>query len=130
MEGEELSGCDLETSIEKNLGLIIMTKFGEHRSDPSFGCEIWDLDFELIISARMWEEKLRQSLLKSITSHEQRLVNIEIGVTISDMEKYNVLNQFTEIKKRVDIQITGAIKKTGELFRFHTNLFLSPLTVD
>lgn len=129
-EGRELPACDLETSIQKSLELIITTKFGEHRSDPTFGCEIWDLDFELIVSARLWEEKLRQSLLKSITSHEHRLTNIEINATISDIEKFNVLKQFTEIKKRVDIHITGQMKKTGEMFVFHTALFLSPLSVD
>jgi phage baseplate assembly protein W len=130
MAGKELPDCDLETSIHKNLELIIMTRFGEHRGDTSFGCEIWDLDFELIISARLWEEKLRQSLLKSITSHENRLAGTEISVAITDMEKFSVLKQFSEIKKRVDIIINGLIKKTGEPFAFHTNLFLSPLSVD
>ena len=130
MEGKSLASCDLETSIHNNLELIVTTKFGEHRSDQTFGCEIWDLDFELIVSARLWEEKLRQSLLKSITAHEQRLSGAEINVAISDVEKFNVLKQFTEIKKRVDIRITGSIKKTGEAFAFHTNLFLSPLSVD
>src|SRR5829696_5307895 len=130
MEGRELPVCDLETSVHKNLELIITTKFGEHRSDPTYGCEIWELDFELIVSARLWEEKLRQSLLKSIIIHEQRLTNVELSVSISDMEKYNVLRQFTEIKKRVDIVVSGLIKKTGEPFSFHTNLFLSPLSVD
>lgn len=129
-EGRELPACDLETSIQKSLELIITTKFGEHRSDPTFGCEIWNLDFELIVSARLWEEKLRQSLLKSITSHEHRLTNVEINAAISDIEKFNVLKQFTEIKKRVDIQVTGQMKKTGEMFVFHTALFLSPLSVD
>lgn len=130
MMGGELPLCNMEHSIEKNLELIILSRFGEHRSDPAFGCEIWDLDFELIISARMWEEKLKQSLLKSITTYEQRLSNIEIGVAITDIEKYNVLKQFTDLKKRVDIQLTGLIKKTGEPLTFHTNLFLSPLSVD
>jgi phage baseplate assembly protein W len=130
MSGNELPACDLETSIHKNLELIITTKFGEHRSDPSFGCEIWELDFELIVSARLWEEKLRQSLIRSITSHETRITNTEIAIAVSDIEKYNVLKQFTEIKKRVDIKVDGVIKKTGEPFFFHTNLFLSPLSVD
>lgn len=129
-EGKELLATDLDTSITKHLELIITTKFGEHRNDPTFGCEIWNLDFELIVSARLWEEKLRQSLLKSITTHEYRLSNVTITVAITDMEKYNALKQFTEIKKRVDIQISGLIKKTGEPFTFRTNLFLSPLSVD
>ena len=130
MAGNELAKSDLETSIHNNLELIITTKFGEHRSDASFGCEIWELDFELIVSARLWEEKLRQSLLRSINSHETRLSNTEIAVAVSDIEKYNMLKRFTEIKKRVDINLEGTIKRTGEPFFFHLNLFLSPLSVD
>ncbi|HRI19480.1 MAG TPA: GPW/gp25 family protein [Panacibacter sp.] len=128
MEGNELPACDLVQSITKNLELIIMTRFGEHRSNPSFGCEIWDLDFELIVSAAKWEEKLRQSLFKSISEHEHRLINTEINVAITDMEKFNIFKNYTEVKKRVDINVTGVMHKTGESFNFHTNLFLSPLS--
>ena len=130
MEGNELPSIDLIQSITSNLELIIVTRFGEHRSDPSFGCEIWDLDFELIVSARLWEEKLRQSLLNSVTHHEHRLTDVEVNVEITDVEKMNYIKRFTEIKKRVDILVEGLIRKTGESFYFRTNMFLSPLSLD
>ncbi len=130
LEGNELSNCDLKDSITNTLELIIMTRFGEHRYDPSFGCEIWDLDFELIVSENKWEETLRQSLLRSITSHEHRLSNIQLKVEINEIEKFHLLKQYAEIKKRVDIQLSGTIHKTGELFTFNNSLFLSPLSVD
>lgn len=129
LQGEDLPNCDLKESITKTLELIIMTRFGEHRHDPSFGCEIWDLDFELIVSENKWEEKLRQSLLKSITTHEHRLSDIQLAVSISEIEKSHVLKQHAEIKKRVDIALTGTIQKTGEFFKFNNSLFLSPLAV-
>ena len=130
LEGKELANCDISQSISKNLELIIMTRFGEHRNNYDFGCEIWDLDFELIISESLWEEKLRQSLLKSIGSHESRLSDIEIGVKISEVEKFQLAKQQTEVKKRVTVNISGTIHKTGEPFSFDTSLFLSPLSVD
>jgi phage baseplate assembly protein W len=130
MEGNELATCSLAYSITRNLELIIITRFGEHRSDPSFGCEIWELDFELIVSARMWEEKLRQSLLRSVITHEHRLTNTEVSVAITNVEKFNVFRHFTEIKKRVDIHVTGIVHKTGEPFSFRTNMYLSPLCLD
>lgn len=130
LEGNELPNCDLKESITKTLELIIMTRFGEHRHDPSFGCEIWDLDFELIVSENKWEEKLRQSLLKSITTHEHRLSNIQLAVSITEIERFHLLKQHAEIKKRVDIELTGIIQKTGESFKFNNSLFLSPLAVD
>lgn len=130
MEGNELPTCDLVQSITQNLELIIMTRFGEHRNDPSFGCEIWDLDFEVIVSASLWEEKLRQSLLRSVLTHEHRLSDTKVDVKIVDIEKFNAFKQSTEIKKRVNIDVSGIIHKTGEAFTFYTNMFLSPLSLD
>jgi len=129
MQGNELPTCDITESITKNLQLIIMTRFGEHRSNPDFGCEIWELDFELIISESMWEEKLRQSLLKSIASHENRLTGIDIQVNINEIERFHLLKKQPEIKKRVTIKLNATIQKTGEPFAFDTSLFLSPLSV-
>jgi phage baseplate assembly protein W len=130
LSGNDLPTCDLVASVSNNVELIIMTKFGEHRSNSSFGCEIWDLDFELIISEKKWEEKLRQSLLKSITNHERRISDVKLNVEITEIEKYSSLRQFTEIKKRVKITLLATIVKTGEAFTYSTNLFLSPLSVD
>lgn len=130
LEGYDLPNCDLKESITKTLELIIMTRFGEHRHDPTFGCEIWDLDFELIVSENKWEEKLRQSLLKSVTTHENRLSGIQLNVEITEIEKFHLLKQYAEIKKRVDIRLTGTIHKTGESYNFNNSLFLSPLAVD
>lgn len=130
LEGHELATCDLPRSITKNLELIIMTRFGEHRCNPEFGCEIWELDFELIISENLWEEKLRQSLLKSIASHETRLSNIDIEVDINEIERFHYVKKQPEIKKRVTIKLSATIQKTGEPFTFDTSLFLSPLSVD
>ncbi|MEO7306564.1 MAG: GPW/gp25 family protein [Ferruginibacter sp.] len=129
LEGDVLANCDLKESITKTLELIIMTRFGEHRHDPSFGCEIWDLDFELIVSENKWEEKLRQSLLKSVTTHEHRLSDIQLVVSITEIEKFHLLKQHAEIKKRVDIELKATIQKTGEFFKFNNSLFLSPMAV-
>jgi len=130
IKGNELPVCDLEQSISNNLGLILVTHFGEHRSDPRFGCEIWELDFEVIVTASIWEEKLRQSLLKSIAAYEPRLSDVQISLSIADIEKQNYFKQFTEIKKRVNIMLSGTIRATGEPFQFRTNMFLSPLSLD
>jgi phage baseplate assembly protein W len=130
LEGNELPTCDLHDSISRNLALIIMTKFGEHRNDPTFGCEIWDLDFELIVNENKWEEKLRQSLLKSITSHESRLADVQLSVNITEVERSQSSRQKGKTKKKVDIHLTGTIHKTGEPFSFRNSLFLSPLSVD
>jgi len=119
---------DLGASISQYIELIIFTRYGEHRYNPEFGCEIWDMDFELIQSETLWEEKLRQSLLKSIKKFEKRIYDIDIDVHIGEINKFYPLRNVSEIKKQVQIIIKGKLNKTGEYYTFSTSLFLSPLS--
>lgn len=128
LENKDLLETDLGNSISQNIELIIFTRYGEHRHNNNFGCEIWDLDFELIVSETIWEEKFRQSLLRSITSYETRLYNVEIEISMSEVEKTFSVRNVTEVKKKVDISIWGKINITGEKYHFNTGLFLSPLS--
>ncbi len=130
MAGKDAPTVNLGTSISKNLELIIMTRFGEHRSDPTFGCEIWDLDFELIVSQGLWEKKFCSSIMQSVLRHESRLADVDITVMLSEVEKYNFVYRSNEIKKKVEIKLKATVKKTGEAFTFNANLFLSPLSLD
>ena len=124
----DLQETDAGKSISQHLELIIFTRFGEHRHNVNFGCEIWDLDFELIVSETTWEEKFRQSLLKSITEYERRLYQVEVEIKMTEVEKSFTIRNVTEIKKKVDISIRAKINITGEKYFFNTALFLSPLS--
>ena len=114
-------------SVSYNIELIIFTRFGEHRHNTQFGCEIWDLDFELVISERIWEEKFRLSLFRSVTDYEHRLYQVEVDVKMSEVEKKFFGRNVSEIKKKVDIVVRGKMNVTGENYLFTTSLFLSPL---
>lgn len=127
-QGRDMQTQDLGASISQYIELIIFTRYGEHRYNPEFGCEIWDMDFELIQSETIWEEKLRQSLLRSIKKFEKRIYDIDIDVHISEINKFYPLRNVSEIKKRVEIVIKGRLNKTGEHYTFSTSLFLSPLS--
>ena len=128
LSNKELETTDLGRSISQNIELIIFTRYGEHRHNNNFGCEIWDLDFELIVSEAIWEEKFRKSLLKSITRYEHRIDTVEVEVHISEVENVYPLRKITEIKKKVDITVRGKIRTTGEKYYFNIALFLSPLS--
>lgn len=128
LENKDLAEADLGKSISQNIELIIFTRYGEHRHNKKFGCEIWDLDFELIVSETIWEEKFRQSLLKSITDYEPRLYRVEVEIKMTEVEKVFSVRNVTEIKKKVDISIWGKMNITGEKYYFNTGLFLSPLS--
>jgi phage baseplate assembly protein W len=126
--GTDFQPTDLGRSISNHIELIIFTRYGEHRFRNNFGCEIWDLDFELIVSESIWEEKFRKSLLKSITDYEFRIYNTSVEVRITEVENVYPLRKITEIKKKVDISVRALIKTTGEKYFFNTALFLSPLS--
>ncbi|HWW40999.1 MULTISPECIES: GPW/gp25 family protein [Pedobacter] len=128
LENKDLNEADLGKSISQNIELIIFTRYGEHRHNNNFGCEIWDLDFELIVSETIWEEKFRQSLLKSVVHYEPRLYQVEVEIKMSEVEKFFAMRNVTEIKKKVDITILGRMNITGEKYYFNTSLFLSPLS--
>lgn len=123
-----LESCDNGASIAQHIELIIFTRFGEHRFDPDFGCEVWELDFQLIVSQSIWEDRMCQSLVQAITRQEQRLYGIECEIGITDVEIVFPLRRITEIKKRVDITVRGKLTTTGENYVFNTALFLSPLS--
>jgi phage baseplate assembly protein W len=124
---KELEITGTGRSISQHIELIIFTRYGEHRHNSNFGCEIWDLDFELVVSERIWEEKFRQSLLRSVTTYETRLYQVEVDVSMSEVEQFFFGRNVSEIKKKVEISVNGIIQATGERYAFNTSLFLSPL---
>jgi phage baseplate assembly protein W len=126
--GHDLDKQDLGVSISQFIELIIFTRYGEHRYNPEFGCEIWDMDFELIISETIWEEKLRQSLIRAVKKFEKRIYDVDVDVNISEINKFYPLRNVSEIKKKVELTIKGKLNKTGEKYSFKTSLYLSPLS--
>jgi hypothetical protein len=124
----ELLKCDLGEAISQNLQLIIVSHNGEHRYNKSFGCEIWEMDFDLIMSLRIWEEKLRKSLLTSISDNEKKIENVEVDVKVSEVEKKYISDKYASIKRQVDIFVKARIRETGEHYSFHTQLYLSPIS--
>jgi len=124
----DLLKCSVGEAISQNLHLIILSHNGEHRYNPSLGCEIWDLDFDLIMSLRVWEEKLRNSLLYAIGENEKMVEQVEVGVAVSEVESSSNSNLNISIKRQVDITIQAILKATGEKYYFSIQLFLSPIS--
>ncbi|RFM25601.1 GPW/gp25 family protein [Deminuibacter soli] len=127
-DNANLDTCNAGVSISQHIELIIFTRFGEHRFNTSYGCKVWELDFELIVSATLWEEQMRQSLLNAITAHEPRLYETDVTVQVTDVEKLFPFSKMMEIKKRVSVTVNARLTDTGERYFFNTSLFLSPLS--
>jgi phage baseplate assembly protein W len=115
-------------SIYQNLELIITTNPGEHKFDPEFGCKIWDIDFERIISKSLWEEQFTRFVSEAVKQYEPRIYDVETAINFVDFKKEDTLTKASYIKKRVDITIDAKLVNTGERCRFSYSLYLGPLS--
>jgi len=126
-ENNRRNYCGLKESIAHFIHLINTTHFGECRFDPSFGCAIWDVDFDNLKSTNSLKSQIVKSLNDSISHHETRLENINVGVSIKQEETDGDL-QTNRIKKRVDISVKAIVKKTNEPFTYVEYFYIGPLS--
>ena len=125
-----LSKCNEKESIDQNIELIITTCPGEHKYDPEFGCRIWDLDFERVVSKSIWEEQFNKHIDDAIKKYEPRVCNVESSIRFFDIKKEYIYSGATSIRKKVDIQIDAVIIRTGIKCCFYYSLYLGPLSSD
>lgn len=119
--------CDINQSIAQHIKLLNTSYFGECTFDKTFGCSIWDIDFDNLKNLNFLKEDIKKSLIESIKIHEKRLSKVTVDVKIKQEEiiEPKVSNR---IKKRVSIKISGKIKKTNENFSYIEKFYIGPLS--
>jgi len=127
---KELTRCELLQSIAQNIYIIITSKFQEHRFDDTYGCELWDMDFELITNENLWLERIRKSIHTSVEKYEKRLDEIIVNIKILQEEMEGKSRNSKTIKKKLEMRIEGRIQLTGEDYYSEMNIYLSPLSLD
>lgn len=126
--GEELDTCGLHQSIAQRIHLVLVTVLGEFRSDPKFGCFIWDNDFENMSHLNSWKDKVSNSLRELFIKYEPRLTNHRVLLNVSQEEFTNEENAASvRIKRRLDLTLKGNILKTNEEYQFKETLYISPI---
>jgi predicted component of type VI protein secretion system len=119
--------CSLNESIAQNIYLLITTHFKEFRYDHTYGCSVWENDFE-ILPNMMWKDDIKASIEKILGKHEKRLTNVKVKVDIEEFEFQNKEN--IRIKKKLGIKIEGTTMKTNEKFEFLEYIFISPFSLE
>ncbi|MDC1161810.1 GPW/gp25 family protein [Tenacibaculum sp.] len=127
IKNEEHHKCDLKQSIVHQIHLINTTCFGECSFDESFGCSIWEIDFDNLSSTNRIKEAIIKSLLESLKKHEKRLSKIAIEVDIKQ-EELSGLAKNTIVKKKVVIKLKARIEKTNENFSYQEYFYIGPLS--
>ncbi len=130
LEKKDLPSCSLKESIAQNIYLLVTTKLGECRYDYTYGCELWDMDFELITNENKWTEKVTKSLEESLKNHEKRLYQTKVEVLISEQTLPMTSKNVVRVKKKLDINVNGMVSETREEFYYNQSLFLSPISID
>jgi phage baseplate assembly protein W len=127
MRRQEHPKCGLRHSVAQQLHLLITTSFGELPADESFGCNIWEHDFDNLTSSSKMKELIRQSLLLAIEAHEKRLINIQVEVQVRQEEMLSMAKS-RQVKKRMDIAVSGVLHLTNEPFHYKDSFFIGPLS--
>ena len=123
---------NLERSIAQLIYLILTTKFDEYRFDHTFGCALWEFDFENIASVNQWKDAISNSVRVSIERHEPRLANVRVRIEIGQEEiLVGTKRKMNRLKKCVDITVNGTVVLTNELFKgYKQRLYISPFSFD
>ncbi len=127
LKGDLLQKISLRESISQHLHLIITTHLNENLVEPSFGCSIWEYDFDNTINDIRLRDLIKNSLIQSVVNHENRLRGLEMNVNILQME-INGLIELKRVKKRVEIELNARLVSTNEEFKYFEYFYLGPLS--
>ena len=117
--------CSLAESVAEMVHLIAITNVGECKHDESFGCEIWEHDFENISNSQEYREKLIKSVQATIQKQEKRLCNITVDIQIEQVD-YSAFQR--RIKSRIKLKVQGQLTSTNEQFIHNDEFFIGPLS--
>ena len=128
VENSRLASCTEIESIDQFIEMLIDTAPGEHAFDKDFGCEIFYLDFESIISHPRWEGQFSDYITQAITRYEKRLTNVNVRVIIDDTTRQDNVFEASTIKKRVQVYVYSNLVHTGEKRCFYYVIYLGPIS--
>ncbi len=125
---EKIDTCSLKESIMRHLHLLIITTIGENKQDEDYGSLFWDNDYDIHMSNDSRREVVISTLKRQIQLYEKRLVNFTVEANVKQSE-YTV-NNGTQIRRRIEIIVSGFLARSNEQFRFQTGFFIGPLSFD
>jgi phage baseplate assembly protein W len=122
--------CSELESIDQYIEMILTTCPGEHKFNKSFGCGIWDMDFELVVSRQQWEDDFTAHILKAIQNFERRLKGVTVAIHVMEAAKEDLAMKTTAIKKKVHVFVNGILVSSNEPCGFNYILYLGPLSTE
>ncbi len=125
---KRLPTCGLRDSVARNLHLLITTGLEENKQDLNYGSSFWEHDYDIHLSSDARRELISNSIRNQINRYEKRLINFSIQVNIKQAE-YQI-NRINQLRRRVEIIISGFLAHSNEAFQFQTAFFIGPMLFD
>ena len=127
-DSQSVAMCDELDSIDQHIELLITTYPGEHCYDTRYGTDIWEMDFERIVSLNSWKNRFVECLADSISRYEKRIEDCRFSLVVEDVLLEDTTADHVSIKKRVDIYVDALLKSTDERCKFFYTMYLGPLS--
>jgi phage baseplate assembly protein W len=128
---KRLEKRDVAESIDQHIRLILVTRFGEFRYNPDYGCVLWEYDFEILPKMNAWRNEIEQSIAKTLDQLEPRLGQVMVRVRIDLEPSKSSHGKVVRIKRRILISVKGVILSTNESFeRDDYLIYFSPISLD
>ncbi|MEM6628747.1 MAG: GPW/gp25 family protein [Bacteroidota bacterium] len=125
-ESDQNLQVSTENSLRQHISLIITTRLGDFRFDPSYGCKIWEVDFVVPSNLNTWKDEIKKSLEEAILTHEKRIEQIErfiVRVERGDPEGAKRINQ------QLEIELTVHVKGVKEPIDYYETLYFNPVSL-
>ena len=126
MKKQDLAKIALEDSISQSIFTLMTTVFGECKFDETYGCELWDTDFDLLKSDDELKVFVAKSLKNSIIQHEKRIFLQDIEIRISEQNLGEINKK--RIKKKVLVSVRAIVLETNRPFVYDFSFFVRPLS--
>lgn len=120
--------CNEIVSIDQYIELLLTTCPGEHKFDKTFGCRIWEMDFERVASRKKWIDDFTAYVLEAVVAFEKRLKDVSVNISIRDVTREDYTMQTTAIKQEVMVYIDSRLVSNNDPCKFSYALYLGPLS--
>lgn len=128
LKGKSNAQCSVEESIAQYIMMQVTCRYGEVAGRHDFGSDIWELEFNQLVKIYEWEERVKTSILETITKYEQRLKEVKVDVSLSEIDEDMNSKSYSEVRRKAIIDVSGIMVQTGVAFNFNTTIFVSPLS--
>ncbi len=125
---QRLDTCNIKESVLRNLHLLITTGLGENKQDNRYGARYWEHDYDVHMTNDERREEVISSIRNLVSNYEKRLRNVSVEVNVKQAEYLG--GNSRQVRRRIEIIISGYTERTNEPVRFQTGFFIGPLSFD